>query len=374
MKVPVGKPLLGEIETAYALDALARTEISGFSGGYISRFEKEFAEFCGTSDAVAVSSGTTALHLAVVALGIGEGDEVLTQSFTNMATFFAVLYQGAVPVPIDSEPDTLNMDPALLEAKITSRTKAIMVVHIYGHPVDMDPILAIAKKYKLFVIEDAAEAHGAEYKGKKVGSLGDIGCFSFYANKIVTTGEGGMITTNNKALAAEVRSLKSLAFGEKNKFMHRAVGYNYRMTNLQAAIGAAQMTRIDDILLRKRKMAAYYLAHLSDIPELQMPVEKSYAKNMYWMFNIILQGALLGRRNEFMGKLRERGVDTREDFIPFNGQEIFITQGITKLEDCPIANNAGENGLYIPSGTDISEEEQAYVVAQIRDVVSELTA
>lgn len=372
MNVPVGKPLLGEIETKYALDAITHTEISGFSGGYIGKFEKEFAEFCGTSDAVSVSSGTTALHLAVVALGIGEGDEVLTQSFTNMATFFALLYQGAVPVAIDSEPDTLNMDPALLEAKITPRTKAIMVVHIYGHPVDMDPILAIAKKHNLFVIEDAAEAHGAEYKGKKVGSLGDVGCFSFYANKIVTTGEGGMLTTNNVALANEARSLKALAFGEKNKFMHRAVGYNYRMTNVQAAIGSAQMTRIDDILLRKRTMGSYYLAHLSDIPELQMPVEKPYAKNVYWMFNIILRGSLAGRRQEFMDKLRTRGVDTREDFIPFNGQEIFIAKGFTKLEDCPVANNAGENGLYIPSGTDISEEEQSYVVQEIRSVVAEM--
>lgn len=374
MNVPVGKPLLGEIETAYALDAITRTEISGFAGGYIGRFEKEFAAFCGTSEAVSVSSGTTALHLALAALGIGKGDEVLTQSFTNMATFFAVLYQGAIPIAIDSEPDTLNINPALLEAKITPRTKAIVVVHIYGHPVDMDPILAIAKKHNLFVIEDAAEAHGAEYKGKKVGSLGDVGCFSFYANKIVTTGEGGMLTTNDAALAKEARSLKALAFGEKNKFMHRAIGYNYRMTNVQAAIGAAQMTRIDDILSRKRTMASYYLTHLSGMPELQLPVEKPYAKNVYWMFNILLRGPLAGRRQEFMQKLSARGVDTREDFIPFNGQEIFIEKGMTKLEDCPVANDAGLNGLYIPSGTDISEEEQRYVVQEIRETVREMTS
>ena len=230
MHVPVGKPLLGDIETRYVTDAVSKGEISGFFGSYIGKFEKEFAAFCGAKEAVTVSSGTTALHLALATLKIGPGDEVLVSSFTNMATFFAVLYQGATPIPIDSEEGTFNIDPRLIEEKITPRTRAILVVHIYGHPADMDPIMAIAKKHNLRVIEDAAEAHGAEYKGRKTGSIGDIGCFSFYANKIITTGEGGMLTTNDSALAAEARSLKALAFGTENKFMHRAIGYNYRMT------------------------------------------------------------------------------------------------------------------------------------------------
>ncbi len=372
MKVPVGKPLFGAIEREYVNDALEKTEISGFSGGYTSTFEKAFAEFCGTKEAVTASNGTTALHLALAALGIKDGDEVITQSFTNMATFFAVLYQNAIPVPVDSEPDTLNIDPALIEAKITPRTKAIMVVHIYGHPVDMDPIMAIAKKHNLFVIEDAAEAHGAEYNGKRVGGIGIVGCFSFYANKIITTGEGGMVTTNDPVLAEKMRSLKGLAFGKENKFMHADVGYNYRMTNIQAAFGAAQMTHADDLVARKRAIAAFYLKELAGLPGIKLPVEKPYAKNVYWMFNILLVGPLEGKRAEFMRALAERGVDTREDFIPFNDQEIFIARGLTTPADCPVASNAGRNGLYLPSGTDISEEELAYVVEKVKEVVAEL--
>ncbi len=373
MHVPVGKPLFGAIEKEYVNDALDRTEISGFSGGYTTKFETAFADFCGVKEAVTVSNGTTALHLALVALGIKAGDEVLVSTFTNMATFFSVLYQGAIPVPIDSEPDTLNMDPSLLEAMITSRTKAIIVVHIYGHPADMDPILAVAKKHNLYVVEDAAEAHGAEYKGRRTGSLGDVGCFSLYANKIITTGEGGMITTNNKELADKARSLKSLAFGTANKFMHADTGFNYRMTNMQAAFGAAQMTHADDIINRKRIMAAYYLKHLANIPGLRLPVEKEYAKNVYWMFNILLEGSLLGKRAAFMKELADRGVESREDFIPFNDQEIYIQQGFTKSEDCPVASRAGREGFYIPSGTDITEEEQEYVVAQIKQVAEALS-
>lgn len=373
MHVPVGKPLFGAIEKEYVNDALDRTEISGFSGGYTTKFETAFADFCGVKEAVTVSNGTTALHLALVALGIKAGDEVLVSTFTNMATFFAVLYQGAIPVPIDSEPDTLNMDPSLLEAMITSRTKAIIVVHIYGHPADMDPILAVAKKHNLYVVEDAAEAHGAEYKGRRTGSLGDVGCFSLYANKIITTGEGGMITTSNKELADKARSLKSLAFGTANKFMHADTGFNYRMTNMQAAFGAAQMTHADDIINRKRIMAAYYLKHLANIPGLRLPVEKEYAKNVYWMFNILLEGSLLGKRAAFMKELADRGVESREDFIPFNDQEIYIQQGFTKSEDCPVASRAGREGFYIPSGTDITEEEQEYVVAQIKQVAEALS-
>lgn len=373
MHVPVGRPLFGEIEKKYANDAIEKVEISGLFGEYIPKFESAFADFCGVSDAVAVNGGTAALHLAVAALNIGEGDEVLVSSLTNMASFFAVLYQGATPIPIDSEPDTLNLDPNLLEEKITPRTKAIMVVHLYGHPVDMDPVLAIAKKHNLYVIEDAAEAHGAEYKGKRTGSFGDIGCFSFFANKVITTGEGGMLTMNDSKLAARARSLKSLAFGKENKFMHEDIGYNYRMSNVQAAIGAAQMTHVDEILDRKKKMAAYYLTHLADIGDIQLPVERPDCINVYWMFNIILTGALAGKREKFMALLKERGVETRPDFIPFSDQEIFIKKGLTEKGECPVATNAGVNGLYIPSGTDISEEEQAYVVKNIHEVVAELT-
>jgi perosamine synthetase len=369
MFVPVSKPLLGEEETALVLDAMKRGEISGFSGSYIKDFEEKFAAFCEAKNAVAVTNGTVALHLALATLKIGAGDEVLVSTFTNMATFFAVIYQGAKPVPIDIESDTLNMNTSLLECKITKKTKAIIVVHIYGHPVDMDPVLALAKKHNLYVIEDAAEAHGALYKGKKVGSLGDIGCFSFYANKILTTGEGGMLTMNNKEWSDRARMLKSISFGKENKFMHQDVGYNYRMTNLSAAVGCAQMGRIDTIIKLKRHMAEFYLKAFKDVEGMQLPVEKDYAFNVYWMFNIVLVGKLSGKRKWLMTELEKRGVQTREDFIPYNEQDIFIEKGETSPELCPKALIPSRDGMYIPSGTDISDEELRYVADQIIEVI-----
>lgn len=373
MYVPVSKPWIDEVEKEAALRVLEKGEISGFSGDCIPAFERKFADFCGASEAVAVSNGTTALHLALVTLNIVKDDEVIVSSFTNMATFFAVLYQGAKPVPVDSELGTWNIDVSKIEEKITSRTKAIMVVHIYGHSVDMDPVLELAKKYHLYVIEDAAEAHGATYKGKRVGSLGDIGCFSFYANKIITTGEGGMMTFADPKVAQRARMLKSLAFGIENKFMHQDVGYNYRMTNLQAAIGLAQMSKIDEILAKKRAMAAYYLEELKDVAGLMLPIEKPYATNVYWMFNVVLDGALRGKRSEVMRALKQKGVETREDFIPYNQQNEKINPGYANAADCPVANECGAQGFYIPSGTIISQEEQAHVVQSLKEVINELS-
>ncbi|MEK7629875.1 MAG: DegT/DnrJ/EryC1/StrS family aminotransferase [Patescibacteria group bacterium] len=367
-KIPVSQPFLGEEEKKIVMDALDKGQISGFSGSYINDFEKSFAKYCSTEYAITTTSGTTALHLALATLKIGPGDEVLVQTFTNMATFFAVHYCGAKPIPIDIEKDTWNIDPSLIEQKITPRTKAIMVVHIYGHPVDMDPILAIAKKHNLFVVEDCAEAHGAEYKGKKVGSLGDIGCFSFYANKIITTGEGGMITTNNKELADRARMLKSLAFGATNKFMHQDIGYNYRMTNLQAALGLAQIGKIDFIIGKKREIAAFYNDAFKNIPEIQLPVEKPYAKNVYWMYYVVLRGKAEGKRKTVLEELSKLGIETREGFIPYNTQEIFIKGGFTNHDDCLVANKIGLNGFYIPSGPILSEEEKKYVARSLIEI------
>ncbi len=367
MRIPVSRPSIGEEEKKLVAEALDSGEISGNFGKFIGEFERNFAGYSGSSFGVAASNGTTALHLALAVLKIGPGDEVLVSTFTNMATFFAVLYTGAKPVPIDIEPDTWNLDPALLESKINSKTKAIMAVHIYGHPVDMDPVLAVARKHNLFVIEDAAEAHGAEYKGKKAGSLGDIGCFSFYANKIITTGEGGMITTNNKEYADRARSLRSLAFGDSNKFMHKEIGFNYRLTNLQAALGCAQFKKIDGIIGKKREVARFYAENLKDLAEVQLPVEKDYAKNVYWMFHVVLRGKLEGRRKEVMDILRQKEIETREAFVPANQQEIFIKQGWTKESDCPTANRVGENGFYLPSGPVISEEEMNRVVSSLKE-------
>lgn len=370
--VPVSQPVLDGRESQYVNDALQKGAISGFFGEYIPRFEREFCSYSDCAHGVAVSSGTTAIHLALAAFSIGQGDEVLVSTLTNMATFFAVLYQGAIPVPIDIEPDTLNLDPNLLEAKITPKTRAILVVHLFGHPVDMDGVLAVAKKHNLVVIEDCAEAHGATYKGKKVGGIGDAGAFSFYANKIITTGEGGMVTTNNAEAADRAKNLKGLAFGDTNKFMHKDIGYNYRMTNLQAAIGCAQFEKIESIIQAKRKNASYYNEKFRGIDVLQLPVEKPYARNVYWMYHILLQGRAADKRKQVMQKLQENGIETREGFIPYNMQEIFIKKGWTRIDECPLANDVAHRGFYLPSSPSMTGDQLAYVAENLKAVLKDI--
>lgn len=370
MNIKLARPFIGEEEERAVLSALRNTEISGLFGSCISEFEQGFAKYCECEHGIAVANGTVALHLALATLGIGPGDEVLVSTFTNMATFFAVLYTGATPIPIDIEPDTWNMNPDLLEAKITSKTKAILAVHIYGHPVDMDRVSAIAKKHNLFVIEDAAEAHGALYKGRKAGSLSDIACFSFFANKILTTGEGGMVTTNNAAFAAKARSLKSLAYGTANKFMHDDIGFNYRMSNIHAAIGCAQLPKVEDVIRLKRNTASLYWDWLSSIAELQLPVEKSYARNVYWMYHVVLRGRAAGTRDFVTDFLTTHGIETRPAFVPANMQKVFIERGFTRPDDCPNANYVGENGFYIPCSPDITLEECRLVASCLRAAIS----
>ena len=369
-RVPVSQPFLDEAESRYVNDALSKGAISGFFGEYLTLFEDEFSRYSDCQYGVATTSGTTALHLALVALGIKQGDEVLVSTLTNMATIFAIMYVGAKPVPIDIETDTLNLDPRLLARHVTPRTKAIMVVHLFGHPVDMDPVLELAKKRGLFVIEDCAEAHGATDKGRKVGGLGDAGCFSFYANKIITTGEGGMVTFREKSHADRARNLRGLAFGEKNKFMHQDIGYNYRMTNLQAAIGHAQFQKIEHIIARKRKNAKYYSDRFASIEGIQLPVEKPYARHVYWMYHLVLSNKNRERRAEVMRRLADVGIETRETFIPYNLQEIFIKQGLVDEKSCPNANAVAQSGFYLPSGTGLTEEELDYVATQFIHIVN----
>lgn len=365
----MAQPVLGQRERNNVLAALDAGAISGFFGDYIRQFEQNFAAFCGTAHGVSVSSGTAALHVALTAIGIKPGDEVLVATMTNMASFFAVHYLGATPIPVDVEADTLNLDPALLEALITPRTKAILVVHLFGHPADMDPILAVAERYGLAVIEDCAQAHGAEYRGRKVGSLGTIGCFSFYANKVITTGEGGMCTTNDPALAEKMRSLKSLAFGTDNKFMHNAVGYNYRMTNLQAAIGCAQLEKIDEILAMKRQVAQEYTGYLKDCPALELPVEKDYARNVFWMYHILLKGRVAEARPAVMARLAAAGIETRETFIPYNLQEHLPLADRVRRESCPCANAVALRGFYLPSGPILDKQDIAFVAERLLAVI-----
>lgn len=363
--IKVSEPIIGEEEISNAVEALRKGEISGSFGGFISEFEDNFANYCDCKYGVAVNNGTTALHLAVASLEIKDGDEVIVSAFTNMATAFSVVYNNAVPVPVDSEPETWNIDVTKIAEKVTKKTKAILPVHIYGHPVDMDPILEIAKNYNLYVIEDAAEAHGALYKGKKIGSLGDAACFSFYANKIITTGEGGMITTNNEEVAKKAGILKNLAYGKISRFKHEYIGFNYRMPNLQAAIGSAQLSKVDKLIEKKRKIAAAYNKYLINIPEIQRPIEKEWARNVYWMYHIVLKDGFPMSREKFMNELHQKGIETRTSFSHFNQQPIFKKMGLVKNESMPIADFLSERGLYLPSGLGLSEVELSYICDSI---------
>src|SRR4030095_1633327 len=285
--IPVFEPDIGEEEIASVIAALRRGEISGTFGESIPRFEEEFASYCGCKYGIAVNNGTSALHLAVAAAGIGPGDEILVSACTNIATALAAFHNGAIAVPVDSEEVTWNLDLDLLESLITSRTRAIMPVHVYGHPVDMDRLCEIAKRHDLLVIEDCAEAHGATCRGKKVGSFGDMGCFSFLANKVITTGEGGMVTTNDPKLVERLRLLRNVAF-TKPRFRHELPGYNFRMTGFQAAMGIVQLSKIEQIIKQKRRVAQTYNYYLRDMLGLQLPFEAEWARNVYWMYAVVV--------------------------------------------------------------------------------------
>lgn len=365
MKVAVSRPHLGESEIAFVNQALKENAISGVFGEFIERFESEFAAFCGTRYAVSCSNGTTALHLAMVAAGVREGDEVLVSTLTNMATFFAVLYIGARPVAVDIDPDTLTMDPADLARKITPKSKAVMVVHLFGHPTEMDPVNELARRHGLKVFEDCAEAHGATYNGRTVGGLGDAGAFSFFANKILTTGEGGMVTTNDPEVARKAKSLRALAFGTDNKFMHEDIGFNYRMTNLQAAVGCGQMTVAAELVEKRRTIARYYSGRLQRYTDhLALPIEKPWAKNVIWMYHLVLKGALADRRGAIMAALKDEGIETREGFIPYNLQKIFLDRGWTRADECPKANEVAYRSFYLPTGPAMTEAELDYVATK----------
>ncbi len=374
MQIPVSRPHLGEAEITNVNKALRENAISGVFGEFIERFETEFAAFCESKFAVSCSNGTTALHLAMAAAGVKEGDEVLVSTLTNMASFFAVLYLGAKPIPVDIDLDTLTMNADDLARKITKKSRAIMVVHLFGHPTDMDPVNALARQHDLLVFEDCAEAHGATYKGKKVGGLADAGGFSFFANKLLSTGEGGMVTTNDPQIARKARSLRALAFGSSNKFMHEDIGFNYRMTNLQAAIGCGQMQAADQLVARRREIAQFYGAALGKYADrLVLPIEKPWATSVYWMYHIVLRDQLAPRRAEVMAALKRDGIETREGFIPYNLQQIFIKRGWTSAEDCPNANRVAYSSFYLPTGPEISQAELDYVVEKFGLLLDKLT-
>ena len=360
-KIPVCEPKLDGNELKYVTKCFETSWISS-AGENIQKFEEEFAQACGAKYGVSCTSGTAALHLALATLGVGRVDEVIIPTFTMIATANAVTYTGAKPVLVDSEPNTWNINVKKIEEKITHRTKVIMPVHTYGHPADMDKILDIAKKYNLYVVEDAAEAHGSEYQGRKIGSIGDIACFSFYANKIITTGEGGMLTTDNEEMAKIARGLRGHAFSEERHFWHNYIGFNYRMTNLQAAIGLAQMEKFDENVRRRIQNAKLYNSMLKNIKGITLPPQTKGVKNVYWMYSILVNDEFDITRDELRKKLAKRGIETRTFFIPIHLQPIYFRR---YNERFPVAEELCGRGMYLPSASTLTKEEIEYVVESI---------
>jgi perosamine synthetase len=356
--IPVNDIKLSELEIKYAEDALKTGFISGLAGKYIKMFEDKCAEFCNAKYGVACSNGTTALHLAVRVAGIKNGDEVLVNTFTNIPTVLSIMWNGGTPVLVDSRKDTWAMDEKDIEDKITEKTKAIMPVHIYGHPAKMDVIMKIADNYGLTVIEDSAEAFGATVNGKPVGSIGDMGCFSFLAGKMITSGEGGMVLTNNEQFAEKLRSLRGHAFGTGiDRYMHVDLGYNFRLSNLQAAVGLGQIERANELIEFRRRISSWYNERLKGVEGFTLPVELPWAKNVYCMYGILVGESFGMDRNGLMTELKKQGIDTRAFFVPMHQQRVFHERGMFINESHPVSEYLGSHGLYLPAGVTMTEEK-----------------
>ncbi len=361
--IPVYEPWIGKRE----LDRVTRCVKSGWIssiGTEIREFEERFATLCGRRYGVATANGTTALHLALAALGIGPGDEVILPALTFVATANAVRYVGATPVFADADRATWNLDPRAVEARLTRRTRAIIAVHLYGQPADMAPLRAIARRARARLVEDAAEAHGARYHGRPVGSLGDVACFSFYGNKMVTTGEGGMVLTASAKLAARLRLLRDHAMSSKRRYYHGEIGFNYRMTTLQAALGLAQLDRFPQILERKRQIAAWYRAGLAGLP-LELPVERPRSENVYWMFSVVLGRHAAVDRTTLGRRLLERGIDWRPFFVPIPELPPYRNG-----EHYPVAAELGARGLNLPSGPLLARSQIRFICDAIADLLA----
>lgn len=374
-RIPVNEPDVGALEIEYVTRAVTSGWISS-AGPYLDEFERRWAAYCQRKQGVAVSNGSTALVVALRCLDLQPGDEVIIPSFTIMSCASAVVECGAIPVAVDVDPFTWTLDPAAAEAAVTPRTRAIMPVHIYGHPADMDAFDALAERHGLAIVEDAAEAHGAEYLStrgstptwRKAGSFGRLSCFSFYANKIVTTGEGGMVLVDDDALAARARSLRNLCFGAR-RFRHADLGYNFRLTNLQAALGVAQLDRIDDLVARKREQGARYLRLLADVPGVQLPVERDWARNVYWMFGVVLHDDVPMDAEQCSARLLELGVETRPFFWGLHDQVALSSRGLPGRFPCPVTDRLARRGLYLPSGMTLTSEQAERSVAALREVL-----
>ncbi len=364
-RIPVAAPDLGGRETEYVLECLKTTWISS-AGRFISEFERAFAEFCGVKHAVATNNGTTALHLALVALDLKPGDEVIVPSLTYIASANAVRYCNGRPVFIDNDLETFNMDTAEIAAKITPRTRGIMPVHLYGHPVDLDPILEIAERHGLFVIEDAAEAMGAKYRGHRIGGAGNCATFSFFGNKIITTGEGGMVTTNDDQLAARLRLFRGQGSDPQRRYWFPVIGYNYRMTNIAAAIGLAQIERIDFHMRSRTWVAQQYRKRLGPLRNLiALPQTKPWAEHAFWMYTIRLLDSVEKQRDQVMQELDVMGIETRPVFYPMHVMPPYQEPP----GSYPRAELCGARGINLPTHANLTEQDLDYIVATLATVL-----
>jgi perosamine synthetase len=354
--IPVNTPLLSGNELKYVTECIETGWISS-EGSFVTRFETEFAQYVNRPHGIAVANGSAALDIAVKALGLGKGDEVIMPTFTIISPAQSVITAGAIPVLVDSDPITWNMDVTQIEAKITPKTKAILVVHIYGLPVDMDPVLALCQKYNLKLIEDAAEMQGQTYRGKMCGSFGDISIFSFYPNKHITTGEGGMLVCNDDEVAEKCKKLRNLAFeAQGRRFIHHELGWNYRMTNLQAALGVAQLEKMEFHIQRKREIGNLYYKGLKGLKGFQLPLENAeYAENIYWVFGLVADSE--AQQEAMVKKLSEAKIGTRPFFWCMHEQPIFRKMGLFNNESYPVAEKLARNGFYVPSGLGLTNEE-----------------
>ena len=372
--IPVNEPLLDGNEKKYLNECIDTGWISS-EGPFVQRFEEQMAAAVGRRHGIAVCNGTAALELAVAALHLEPGDQIVMPSFTIISCAAAIVRCGCVPLLIDSDPITCNMDVDLLRSRLESeiegkgnrRIKAIMVVHIYGLPVDMDPVLELAGRYGLKLIEDAAEMHGQSYRGRPCGSFGDLSTFSFYPNKHITTGEGGMVLSDDDQLAGRCRSLRNLCFQPRQRFVHEELGYNFRITNLQAALGVAQLERLDEFVARKRRLGKRYQELLAGVAGLQlMPERTGYADNIYWVFGVVLRDDVPFDAQEAMRRLGQKGIGTRPYFWPMHEQPVLRNLGLFEGESYPVAERLARRGFYLPSGMALTD-------AQIDEVAAEVT-
>jgi perosamine synthetase len=371
MKVPVNEPDLGGNEKKYLEECVDTGWISS-EGPFVGRFEREMAEMCGRRHGVSVCNGSVALDAAMLALGLEEGSEVIMPAFTIISCAAAIIRAGCVPVLVDCD-ETWNMDTALIEEKITPRTRAIMAVHIYGLPVDMARVSGLAEKHGLRVIEDAAEEIGQTCYGRPCGSFGDVSCFSFYPNKHVTTGEGGMALCDGEELAARLRSLRNLCFTSERRFLHRELGYNFRMSNIQAALGVAQLEKIERTIQKKRHIGKKYHELLGKTPGLELPIKQTpYAENIYWVFGLVLSGDVPADASEFAARLGALGIGTRPFFWPMHEQPVLLERGLFSGESYPVSERIARRGLYLPSGAALTDEQMEYVASGVASVLESL--